>query len=92
MPFYRPEYIFPSLISLLLFLGWWKQPQRRRLWGRLLLAWTGIHLLVGAILSVLPLPIWPFYPEQSLRHYFSHVIYGIAQLPLMWVLWKRNGS
>ena len=88
MPFYRPEYIFPSLVSLLLFLGWLMQSNRRRLWARLLFAWTSIHLLIGAILSVIPLPIWPFYPEQSIGHYVSHVIYGVAQLPLLWVLGK----
>ncbi len=88
MPFYRPEYIFPSLISLFLFLGWWKQPHQRRLWARLLVGWSALHLIGGAILSVIPLPIWPFYPEQSASHYISHVIYGVAQLPLLWVLGK----
>lgn len=33
LPFYRPEYLFPSLLSLFLFLGWWKQAGRRRRWG-----------------------------------------------------------
>jgi hypothetical protein len=41
------------------------------------------------VLSVLPLPLWPFYPEQTTGHYISHLIYGAAQLPLIWVLWRE---
>lgn len=90
LPIWRPENSVPALIGLVLFLAWWRQPPRRRLWAGLLLAWTvGGHLLLGAILSVLPLPLWPFYPEQSAVHYFSHVIYGVAQLPLIWLLWQE---
>lgn len=89
LPVWRPENGIPALIGLGLFLGWRRQPQRRRLWTWLLLAWTaGAHLFVGALLSVIPLPVWPFVPEQSAGHYISHVIYGIAQLPLIWVLWQ----
>lgn len=87
LPIWRPENSFPAVVALALYLGWWQQPQRRRTWTWLLLAWTaGAHLLTGAVFSVLPLPIWPFTPEQSAAHYLSHVIYGAAQLPLIWVL------
>lgn len=90
LPVWRPENSLPALVGLVLFLGWWRQPHRRRLWTWLLLAWTaGAHLLLGAVLSVVPLPLWPFYPEQSAGHYVSHVIYGVAQLPLIWVLWQE---
>ncbi len=90
LPIWQPENSFPALVALVLFLGWWRQPQRRRLWTWLLLGWTiGAHLLMGALLSILPLPLWPFYPEQSAAHYFSHLIYGVAQAPLIWVLWKE---
>jgi len=90
LPVWRPENSFPALVGLVLFLGWWRQPARRRVWSWLLLAWTaGAHLFVGALLSVLPLPILPFVPEQSAGHYLSHVIYGIAQFPLIWALWKE---
>lgn len=95
LPVWRPENSGPALVGLVLFLGWWRDPQRRRFWTWLLLAWTaGGHLVAGALLSVLPLPLWPFVPEQSAGHYFSHVIYGIAQLPLIWVLLKdiRKGD
>lgn len=87
LPVWQPENSFPALVGLLLFLGWWRQPNRRRLWAGLLLGWAAIaHLLFGAILSAIPLPLWPFDPEQTAVHYFAHVIYGVAQLPLIWVL------
>ena len=90
LPVWRPENSVPALIGLLLFLGWWRQSHRRRLWIWLLLGWTVVgHLLLGALFSVLPLPLWPFVPEQSAAHYVSHVIYGVAQLPLIWVLWQE---
>lgn len=90
LPVWRAENSFPALVGLLLFLGWWRQGHRRRLWAMLLLAWTaGGHLFIGAVLSVLPLPLWPFSPEQSVAHYASHLIYAITQLPLLWVLWRE---
>lgn len=90
LPIWRPENSVPALVGLLLFLGWRRQPDRRRLWAGLLLGWTVIaHLLLGAILSIVPLPLWPFVPEQTAVHYFAHVIYGVAQLPLIWVLWQE---
>jgi hypothetical protein len=82
----RPEYVVPTLISLGLTVAWWIDIGRRRKWIWALLVWAGAHFVIGAILSVLPLPIWPFTPEQSLRHYFSHVIYGLFQIPLIWKL------
>jgi hypothetical protein len=48
-----------------------------------LLAWAVLNLVGGGILSVLPLGLFPFQPEQSLGHYAIHVIYGVAQLPLV---------
>lgn len=83
----RPENSGPALVGLGLFMGWWRSSGSQRLWTWLLMAWTvGAHLLVGAVLSVLPLALLPFQPEQSLAHYRSHLIYGLAQLPLMIVL------
>lgn len=83
----RAENSLPAVVGLALFIGWWRQPGNRRLWSWLLLIWTaGAHLLVGAVLSVLPLPILPFSPEQSWSHYGSHVIYALAQTPLILVL------
>lgn len=90
LPVWRPENSGPALIGLVLFLAWWWQPDRRRLWAGILLAWTAVgHLFLGAILSVLPVLIWPFVPEQSPDHYMSHLIYGVFQLPLIWVLYRE---
>jgi hypothetical protein len=90
MPFYRPEYLFPSLVSQLLIVGWWRQPSKRKMWAWSLFGWAGIHLIAGAVLSIIPLPIWPFVPGQTPGHYLSHAIYGAAQLPLMIILWKEE--
>ena len=49
----------------------------------LLLAWALLNLVGGGILSVLPVGLFPFQPEQSLEHYGAHVIYALAQLPLV---------
>lgn len=47
---------------------------------------TGLlQLLGGAVLSVLPVGIYPFEPEQSLSHYSVHVLYGVLQVPLLLV-------
>lgn len=90
LPVWRPENSGPALVGLLLFLAWWRHPNRRRSWAGLLFGWTFFaHLILGAILSAIPTPFWPFYPEQSLSHYLSHVIYGVAQLPLIWVLFRE---
>lgn len=87
MPFSRPEYSAPRLGWLLLFLIWLLVPDPH--WpANLLLGWAAISL-AGAILTVLPLPILPFRPEQSLRHYVVHVIYAATQFPVLWLMWKH---
>lgn len=48
-----------------------------------LLGWALLNLVVGGVLSVLPLGIFPFTPEQSLEHYGIHVVYAVAQIPLV---------
>ena len=45
--------------------------------------------MVGGIVTVIPFAFLPFYPEQSPRHYFAHVVYSVAQLPLLWLLVRR---
>lgn len=88
MPFARPEYVFPTLVSVGLYLLWYLR-REERIWSGCLLGWAGIHLVIGAWLSVMPLPIWPFVPEGSLGHYLSHVIYGAVQIPLIGYLATR---
>lgn len=63
-------------------LTWWVVALRRG--AAIALAGTALVQLVGgAILSVLPLPFLPFEPDQSIQHYLSHLVFGIAQLPLL---------
>jgi hypothetical protein len=77
-----PENSIPLAISVILYVLCLVLPAKR-LMLTLILVWALIHLIGGAILSVLPLPILPFVPEQSIGHYLSHVIYGLAQIPLI---------
>ena len=38
---------------------------------------------------MIPLSFLPFEPEQTVRHYFFHVVYGATQLPLICMLWAE---
>lgn len=77
-----PESAYPTLIYLVLVAVWFV-PRWRRIATWSLLGWGALHLVGGAIVSVLPLPILPFTPEQTLRHYMFHVVYGVMQIPLL---------
>lgn len=83
-----PENSLPALISLALFGVWWLMPFHRTP-TVLLLAWALLHLIGGAFVSVMPLGFLPFYPEQTLEHYAAHVVYGLAQLPLITLAVQR---
>ena len=76
-----PENLIPGLIWLLLLGVWWAMPGRAAP-TYLLVAW-GLLNLIGGFATVIPLPVWPFKPEQSLRHYSFHILYALAQLPLL---------
>lgn len=47
------------------------------------LGWGVLNLVIGGIVSVLPLSILPFVPEQSITHYAAHVVYAVGQIPLV---------
>jgi hypothetical protein len=87
---FSPENSVTALVTFALFLIWWFLPAKR-IPGILLLALGLVHLLGGAILSVIPFQFLTFYPEQSTTHYLAHVLYGLAQLPLIaaliWQTW-----
>lgn len=55
--------------------------------GTGLLTWAVLNIAGGA-LSVLPLPVLPFTPEQSLRHYSFHVLYAATQVPLLVIAYR----
>ena len=84
-----PESAIPTLVYLVLLVLWFTPARRVAAWA--LLVWALLHLIGGAVLSVLPLPILPFAPDQSLRHYLFHGVYGVLQLPLIvaLVFWVR---
>ena len=80
-----PENSLPALVSVVLVGVWWLAPFRRA--GSLpLWLWAALHLVFGAILTVLPLSVLPFDPPQTLDHYLMHLVYGLAQLPLLGVM------
>ena len=47
-----------------------------------LIAWALVVVVIGGG-SVLPLPIWPFEPAQTMGHYVVHALYALAQLPVL---------
>lgn len=74
--------MLPIAVIQLSLMAWWAVSRRRGI----LLALGALALLQltgGAIFSVLPLPFLPFQPEQSLDHYVSHLVWGVAQVPLI---------
>jgi hypothetical protein len=52
------------------------------------LAWGVLNLVIGGIVTVLPLSVLPFEPEQSVTHYGAHVVYAVGQLPLIVVAYR----
>ena len=80
-----PENSLPALVAVLLFAGWWLLPTRR-LAAALVLVWGLLHLVGGAIVTVIPFSFLPFVPDQNFTHYFAHFLYGLAQLPLIGVM------
>jgi len=47
------------------------------------LGWGVLNLVIGGIVTVLPLAILPFEPEQSVTHYAAHIVYAGGQVPLV---------
>lgn len=82
---FGPETLVPVAITILL--------------GVAMLLWPGrpvyvatagwaLVVIVGGGVSVLPLSILPFVPEQTVGHYLVHGGYALAQLPLLWTAWR----
>lgn len=74
------ESLIPLLITGVLVALWFTPLRRGAAWA--LLAWALLNL-VGAIVTVLPLTILPFDPDQSPTHYAFHLVYGLTQLPVI---------
>ena len=83
--FLSPETLWPSLITGALLIVYFAG--LKRVAGIGLLIWATLNL-VGGALSVLPLPLLPFEPEQTLRHYSFHLLYAATQIPLLVVSYR----
>ena len=79
---------YMAVVGAMVYAVWWLVPARW-LGDWILVLLAAVHLL-GAIVTIIPLAILPFVPEQSATHYASHVVYGSAQLPLVWVIVRRR--
>jgi hypothetical protein len=81
--FADPNTFGPTLVWLVLAIV--HLVRRSRFTAAVLFGWVALNLF-GGIVSVLPLPILPFVPEQSLYHYGFHVLYAVAQIPALTLL------
>lgn len=89
-----PEGVFSLLLpALVIFLAWWRFPRHltpiSAMWA------LGLIHLLGACVTVLPLAVLPFVPEQTVSHYLAHAVYAAAQIPLLLVafrLTRRRGA
>ncbi len=48
-----------------------------------------LHLVGGVIVTVTPLSFLPFVPDQNFIHYLAHLLYGVAQVPLIWIMIRQ---
>lgn len=77
----HPESLYPVLLTSALIAIWFTK--FRQAVTSALIGWATLNLIGGGIISVLPLPILPFRPEQSIRHYRFHLLYVLTQVPLL---------
>ncbi len=78
-----------TLLWVVGFVVWWRIPGARIGAAWFLIALALLNLVGGAIITVLPFGFLPFEPEQTLTHYLAHVIYGLAQLPVLALLFRE---
>ena len=84
LPLLAVENIGPFALDIALLVVCWRWPRSAVVWA-VILAWGLLNMVVGGLLTVLPLPVLPFVPEQSVGHYAVHVVYAVGQLPLVLV-------
>lgn len=77
-----PETLVPVAVSVLLGVALFRWPGTT---SSLLTAGWAVLVIVGGGASVLPLGVLPFTPAQTAGHYAAHVVYAVAQVPLLWV-------
>lgn len=83
-----PEMVTIWLPAVALGVWWLVRPSEAARWA--IIAWALLNLILGATLSVVPLPIWPWTPEQSASHYASRLFYAVLQIPLLVVAWRSE--
>jgi hypothetical protein len=71
----------PLLVAVVLYAAYLRRPRSQVVLASIL-GWALLNLFIGGIGTVLPLPIWPSAPEQSVSHYLAHAVYTAGQLPL----------
>jgi hypothetical protein len=87
-----PENSLAAFVALALIVAWWLLRGQRAV-AALIFGWAMTHLVVGAIFTVIPFPLLPFYPEQTAAHYLAHLSYGLARLPLIGAMvWHLRAS
>jgi len=84
-----PQTLIPLMIFAVLAILAARETAGRGTWLALL-AWGVLNLVAGGILSVLPIGLFPFQPEQSLGHYGVHAVYTLASVPLVVVAWSGS--
>jgi hypothetical protein len=72
----------PILVAALLGVAYALNPGSKAV-AAAALGWGMLNLVIGGVVSVLPLSILPFVPEQSITHYGAHVVYTLGQVPLV---------
>ena len=72
----------PILVAAVLGVAYALRPDSKAV-AAAALGWGVLNLVIGGIVSVLPLSILPFVPEQSVTHYGAHVVYTLGQVPLV---------
>jgi hypothetical protein len=77
-----PENSGPLVVAIVLGLAYAARPGSF-LVATMAFAWGVLNLVVGGVLSVLPLSLLPFVPDQTLTHYGVHVVYALGQAPLV---------
>ena len=82
-----PQTLIPLAIFAALAIIASRETAGRATWLALF-AWSTLNLVAGGILSVLPIGLFPFQPDQSLEHYGVHALYTLTGVPLVVVAWS----
>ena len=82
-----PQTLIPLAIFAILAILAARETAGRGTWLAML-AWGALNLVAGGILSVLPIGLFPFQPDQTLEHYGVHAVYALTAVPLVVVAWS----